>query len=61
VLGAVDGAPIVLNRTSAYLLEGNIGGCERTIAEDLISQHFDDFQSSLHTAMALRAARQVLA
>jgi carbon-monoxide dehydrogenase medium subunit len=61
VLGAVDGAPIVLKRTSAYLVDGDINGCERTIAEDLLSQHFDDFQSSLHTAMALRAVRQVLA
>jgi carbon-monoxide dehydrogenase medium subunit len=61
VLGAVDGPPIVLERTSAQLRRGAVDACQRAIAEDLATQSFDDFQSSLHTAMAARAIRQVLA
>jgi aerobic carbon-monoxide dehydrogenase medium subunit len=61
VLGAVEGAPIVLERSSAQLHGGDIDACQRAIAEDLTGQSFDDFQSSLHSAMAVRAIRQVLA
>jgi aerobic carbon-monoxide dehydrogenase medium subunit len=60
VLGAVGGAPIVLERTSAQVSAGDTGSCERAIAEDLAAQPFDDFQMSLHTAMASRAVRQAL-
>lgn len=62
VLGAVNGPPIVLERTSALVLAGATGGCEPAIGEDLAShaQAFDDFQSSLHTAMTVHALRQVL-
>jgi len=63
VLGAVDGAPIVLARTSALLAAGDAGDVDafrQTVAEDVSTRDFDDFQSSLHTAMALRAVAQVL-
>ena len=60
MLGAVDGPPIVLARTSARVLAGDAGACQRAIAEDLQDRAFDDFQASLHAAMALRAVRQVL-
>jgi aerobic carbon-monoxide dehydrogenase medium subunit len=61
VLGAVNGPPIILQRTSSLLLAGDGGDCQRTIAEDLQGLDFDDFQASLHGAMASRAVRQVLA
>jgi hypothetical protein len=60
VLGAVNGPPIVLERTSSLLLAGAGGGCEQAIAADLQGLDFDDFQLSLHAAMASRAVRQVL-
>jgi aerobic carbon-monoxide dehydrogenase medium subunit len=61
VLGAVEGPPIVLARTSALLNGGDLDACQRAIAEDLSGHSFDEFQSSLHAAMAARAIRQVLA
>jgi carbon-monoxide dehydrogenase medium subunit len=61
VLGAVEGPPIVLARASKLLLAGDGRGCERAIADDLRGRLFDDFQASLHAAMAVRALRQVLA
>ena len=61
LLGAVEGPPIVLGRTSASLRAGDVGSCGRAIAEDLAAHGFDDFQSSLHTAMASRAIRQATA
>jgi carbon-monoxide dehydrogenase medium subunit len=64
VLGAVDGPPIVLARTSALLATGeaaDVDAFKRTVAQDVSAGDFDDFQSSLHTAMALRAIAQVLA
>jgi carbon-monoxide dehydrogenase medium subunit len=62
VLGAVDGPPIVLKRASQLVLKGEASEWEQAIAEDLTShaQAFDDFQSSLHAAMTVRALRQVL-
>ena len=61
VLGAVDGPPIVLARTSAVVLGGDGGGCREAVARDLQERAFDDFQASLHAAMTARAVRQVLA
>ncbi len=61
VLGAVDGPPIMLARTSALVLGGNFDDRRAAIAEDLQGRPFDDFQASLHAAMAARALRQVLA
>jgi carbon-monoxide dehydrogenase medium subunit len=60
VLGAVNGPPIVLQRTSSLLRAGNGGDCQQAIAEDLRGLDFDDFQASLHAAMASRSVRQVL-
>ena len=61
VLGAVDGPPIVLARISALVLGADGGDCRKAIAEDLQERAFDDFQASLHAAMAARAVRQVRA
>jgi hypothetical protein len=61
VLGAIDGPPIVLARTSALVLGADGGDWRKAIAEDLQERAFDDFQASLHAAMAARAVRQVLA
>jgi hypothetical protein len=60
VLGAVNGPPIVLARTSLLLLAGDGGDCQQSIVEDLQGLDLDDFQASLHGAMASRAVRQVL-
>jgi carbon-monoxide dehydrogenase medium subunit len=62
VLGAVDGAPIVLQETSKLALAGasSAGAERRAIAADLAAQDFDDFKSSLHAAMAMRALAQAL-
>jgi aerobic carbon-monoxide dehydrogenase medium subunit len=62
VLGAVDGAPIVLQETSKLALAGerSAGAEQRAVADDLAAQNFDDFKSSLHAAMAMRALTQAL-
>jgi carbon-monoxide dehydrogenase medium subunit len=62
VLGAVDGAPIVLQETSKLALAGerSAGAGQRAVADDLAAQDFDDFKSSLHAAMAMRALAQAL-
>ena len=62
VLGAVDGAPIVLQETSKLALAGerSAGAEQRVVADDLAAQNFDDFKSSLHAAMAMRALAQAL-
>ena len=64
VLGAVDGAPILLEATSKLALAGETGAdaWQRAIADDLAAQDaaFDDFKSSLHTAMTMRALAQGL-
>jgi carbon-monoxide dehydrogenase medium subunit len=64
VLGAVAGAPIVLPQTSQLALAGETGpsAWQRAIADDLAAQDeaFDDFKSSLHTAMTMRALAQGL-
>ena len=62
VLGAANGAPLLLDHTSQLLANG---------AEDLRSalgvdlaraaeRHFDEFQHHLHTVAAMRAVQQVL-
>ena len=61
VLGAVEGPPIVLAHASTQLHGGDIDACQRAVIKDLTARSFDDFQSSLHAAMAVRAIRQVLA
>ena len=61
VLGAVNGPPIVLERTSTLVLAGEADACQHALAEDLREHAFDDFHASLHVAMTTRALRQVLA
>ena len=64
VLGAVDGAPIVLEETSKLALAGESSASarQRAVADDLAAQEqaFDDFKSSLHAAMTMRALAQAL-
>ena len=65
VLGAANGSPLVLVRTSE-LLTGPAGreALEAAIAADLNAakdRRFDDFQRSLHAVIAQRAAQQALA
>ena len=64
MLGAVAGAPIMLPQTSRLALAGETGpsAWQRAIADDLAAQDeaFDDFKSSLHTAMTMRALAQGL-
>ncbi len=65
VLGAANGAPLVLVRTSE-LLAGAVQreALETAIAADLDAakdRRFDDFQRSLHAVIAQRAVQQALA
>jgi len=62
VLGAANGAPLVLDHTSRLLSNG---GPEprNAVAADLdraADRHFDEFQRNLHIVAAMRAVRQVL-
>jgi carbon-monoxide dehydrogenase medium subunit len=66
VLGAANGAPIVLERSSALVRAGNGGpaAVERAIADDLAAapdRHFDEFQLALHATIVARAIAQALA
>lgn len=65
VLGAANGAPLVLERTSALLGENGreMEAYRRAIADDLAGagRHFDAFETRLHAAAAARAVGQVLA
>ncbi|HEX9466590.1 MAG TPA: FAD binding domain-containing protein [Alphaproteobacteria bacterium] len=67
VLGAANGAPLLLGRTSEALLAGraNAESLTGAIAADLdaaaAARRFDEFQRDLHAIIALRAALQVLA
>ena len=64
VLGAANGKPLVLARTSAVIgAGGGVDPLERAIGDDVAAardRHFDDFQQELHAAVAARAVRQVL-
>ena len=63
VLGAVDGAPIVLEQTSSSRSAARAARVHGSaIADDLAAQEraFDDFKSSLHAAMTMRALSQAL-
>ena len=63
VLGAANGAPLVLTDTSQSVSEGGSGAIHDAVAADLdraADRHFDDFQRSLHAVAATRAVRQVL-
>ena len=63
VIGAANGAPLVLTDTSQRVSEGGSGAIHDAVAADLdraADRHFDDFQRSLHAVAATRAVRQVL-
>jgi aerobic carbon-monoxide dehydrogenase medium subunit len=65
VLGAANGAPIVLERTSELVGAGGRepAAIDRAIADDLAAareRRFDEFQLVLHATIAARAVGQVL-
>jgi aerobic carbon-monoxide dehydrogenase medium subunit len=66
VIGAANGAPLMLAAASASLAAGDLEGdsVRRAIAADLdhaADRHFDDFQRNLHAVAAWRAIRQLAA
>ncbi len=63
VLGAANGAPLVLAATSRLTSEGGRGDIRNVVAGDLdlaADRNFDAFQRNLHAVVAIRAVRQVL-
>jgi aerobic carbon-monoxide dehydrogenase medium subunit len=63
VLGAVSGAPLMLEATSRLLANGGGQNLRDTVAADLdraADRQFDEFQRNLHTVAAMRAVQQVL-
>jgi carbon-monoxide dehydrogenase medium subunit len=63
VLGAVNGAPLVLEATSQFVVNGGQQNLRDAVAADLdraADRHFDEFQRNLHIVAAMRAAKQVL-
>jgi carbon-monoxide dehydrogenase medium subunit len=63
VLGAANGAPLVLDDTSRLVSNGEREDMRNAVAADLdraADRHFDEFQRNLHTVAAMRAVRQVL-
>ena len=62
VLGAANGAPLVLDHTSQLLANG-AQDLRSAVAADLAraaERHFDEFQHNLHTVAAMQAMQQVL-
>jgi carbon-monoxide dehydrogenase medium subunit len=62
-LGAVNGAPLVLDDASRLVSSGGRDELRNAVAADLdraAGRHFDEFQRNLHTVAAVRAVRQVL-
>jgi carbon-monoxide dehydrogenase medium subunit len=62
VLGAANGAPLVLDDASRLLFTGG-RDMRNAVAADLdraSDRHFDEFQRNLHMVAAMRAAQQVL-
>jgi carbon-monoxide dehydrogenase medium subunit len=63
VLGAANGAPLVLHETSRLVSEGGRGEISDPVAADLdraADRHFDEYQRNLHGVAAMRAVKQVL-
>ncbi len=63
VLGAANGAPLVLDETSRLVSRGGADELRNAVAADLdraADRHFDEFQRNLHTVAAMRAVQQVL-
>jgi aerobic carbon-monoxide dehydrogenase medium subunit len=63
VLGAANGAPLVLDQTSQLISNGGRDDLRNAVVADLdraSDRHFDEFQRNLHTVAAMRAVQQVL-
>jgi carbon-monoxide dehydrogenase medium subunit len=63
VLGAANGAPLVLHETSRLISSGKREDMHNAVAADLdraADRHFDEFQRNLHMVAAMRAVRQLL-
>jgi carbon-monoxide dehydrogenase medium subunit len=63
VLGAANGAPLVLEDAARVVSQGGRGDIRGAIDADLAraaDRHFDEFQQSLHSVAAIRAVQQVL-
>jgi len=63
VLGAANGAPLVLHETSRLISENGRGEVREAAAADIghaADRHFDEFQRNLHMVAAMRAVQQVL-
>ncbi|HEX3412761.1 MAG TPA: FAD binding domain-containing protein [Stellaceae bacterium] len=63
VLGAANGAPLVLDDSSRLISSGEREDMHKAVAADLdrtADRHFDEFQRNLHMVAAIRAVRQVL-
>ena len=65
VIGAANGAPLVLKDTGELVAAGRRDGegLRSAVTADLeraTDRHFDDFQRNLHTVAATRAVQQVL-
>jgi carbon-monoxide dehydrogenase medium subunit len=63
VLGATNGAPLVLDHTSRLVSDGERENMRNAVAADLdraADRHFDEFQRNLHLVAAMRAVQQVL-
>jgi carbon-monoxide dehydrogenase medium subunit len=63
VLGAANGAPLVLHDTSRLVFGGGGEDIPTAISADLdraADRHFDEFERNLHAVAAMRAVQQVL-
>jgi aerobic carbon-monoxide dehydrogenase medium subunit len=63
VLGAANGAPLVLHETSRLISENDRSEIREAAATDIghaADRHFDEFQRNLHMVAAMRAVQQVL-
>jgi aerobic carbon-monoxide dehydrogenase medium subunit len=63
VLGAANGAALMLDATSQLVANGGRQNLRDTVAADLdraADRHFDEFQRNLHTVAAMRAVQQVI-
>ena len=62
VIGAANGAPLVLENASRALSDNRSDNVATAVAADLdaaTSRHFDEYQRNLHSVAALRAVQQV--
>jgi carbon-monoxide dehydrogenase medium subunit len=62
VLGAANGAPLMLEHASRLLSNGGreIGDAVAADLDYAAERHFDEFQRNLHTVVTIRALQQVL-